>query len=259
MQFTQNYSKKLWNRENGCIISLKARFSQRSLISAGRQLKRVLLKLSYKHLNFIIMKTIASFFTVLFLSLLFMAAGTPRVITGTVVDENGYALIGASVTEKGTPNGTVTDTYGKYSITVGNNAAILIFSYIGMETQEVVIGSGNTIHVQMKPSAVAMEEVAITGSVQDKLSSNATIRPMMPGRHGRKSMEYAAVSAYGVTLPRTGTPKGMPRSVKTDLRMCCTIRSPPSRSTLTAPPMRMCAGSSTWDKNRLLMQFESRR
>ena len=46
------------------------------------------------------MKTLASFITVLFLSILFMAAENPRVITGTVVDENGYDLIGVTVPKR---------------------------------------------------------------------------------------------------------------------------------------------------------------
>jgi Ca-activated chloride channel homolog len=149
------------------------------------------------------MKTTASFITVLLLSILFMSAGNPRVITGTVVDESGFALIGVNVVEKGTSNGTVTDRYGKYSITVGKSAATLIFSYIGMETQEVVIGSGNTIDVQMKPSATALEEVKVlTGyeTQQDMLVSHSVsgvhVRPVMPGRHGRKSMEYSAAAPY---------------------------------------------------------------
>ena len=146
------------------------------------------------------MKTIASFFAVLFLSVLFMAAGNPRVITGTVVDENGYDLIGVTVIEKGTTNGTVTDRYGKYSITLGNSSATLVFSYIGMETQEVVVGSGNTIDVQMKPSVAAMEEVVVTtGYVQydmEQKVSGGYVRPLMPGRHGNKSMALTASSAY---------------------------------------------------------------
>ncbi|MCA1747270.1 MAG: von Willebrand factor type A domain-containing protein, partial [Bacteroidales bacterium] len=146
------------------------------------------------------MKTIASFFAVLFLSVLFMAAGNPRVITGTVVDENGYDLIGVTVAEKGTSNGTVTDRYGKYTITLSNSSATLVFSYIGMETQEEVVGGGNTVHVQMKPAVAAMEEVVVTtGNVQydmEQKVSGGYVRPIKPGHYGRKSMEFAASSAY---------------------------------------------------------------
>ncbi len=154
----------------------------------------------HKQLNLNLMKTLASFFTVLFLSILFMAADNPRVITGTVVDENGYDLIGVTVLEKGTSNGTVTDRHGKYTITISNASPILVFSYIGMETQEVVVGSGNTVHVQMKPSAVAMEEVKVITYAQkdmEQMVSGVHVKPVMTGRHARKSMTYAAAPAYG--------------------------------------------------------------
>ena len=146
------------------------------------------------------MKTLASFITVLFLSILFMAAGNPRVITGTVVDENGYDLIGVTVLEKGTSNRTVTDRYGKYTITISNTSPILIFSYIGMETQEVVVKSGNTVNVKMKPSAVVMEEVKETTYIQsdmEQVVSGVHVKPVMTGRYARKSMTYAGAPAYG--------------------------------------------------------------
>ncbi|MEX0980550.1 MAG: von Willebrand factor type A domain-containing protein [Bacteroidales bacterium] len=146
------------------------------------------------------MKTIASFITVLFLSILFMAAGESKVITGTVTDENGYAIIGVNVIEKGTLNGTVTDKYGKYTLTVAHSSATLVFSYTGMETREVVIGAGNTIDVQMKPSAAEMEEVQVTGYVAYDMKqtvSGVHVKSVMPGRHGKKSMGYSAASAYG--------------------------------------------------------------
>ncbi|MCA1746475.1 MAG: von Willebrand factor type A domain-containing protein, partial [Bacteroidales bacterium] len=149
------------------------------------------------------MKTLASFFTVLLLSVLFMAAGESRVITGTVTDENGYAIMGVNVIEKGTPNVTVTDKYGKYTLTIGQSSATLIFSYVGMETQEVLIGAGNTIDVQMKPSATAMEEVEVTTEydTQQDMSVSHTIsgvhvKPLMSGHMGRKSMQHVTAQTY---------------------------------------------------------------
>jgi Ca-activated chloride channel homolog len=144
------------------------------------------------------MKTIASFFAVLFLSVLFMAAGNPRVITGTVVDENGYDLIGVTVMEKGTSKGTVTDRYGKYTLAVSTASPTLVFSYIGMETQEVVVGSGNTVNVQMKPAVAEVEEVVVICHEQydmEQKVSGVHVRPVMPGRHARKSMALTASSA----------------------------------------------------------------
>lgn len=114
------------------------------------------------------MKTIASLFTVLFLSILFMGAGQSRVITGTVEDENGYALIGVNVVEKGTTNGTVTNVHGQYTIAVGPKATKLVFSFVGMETKEVSIGSGNTLNVTMVNSTMELEEILIVEQDQER-------------------------------------------------------------------------------------------
>ncbi|MEX2370075.1 MAG: von Willebrand factor type A domain-containing protein [Bacteroidales bacterium] len=114
------------------------------------------------------MKTIASLFTVLFLSILFMGAGQSRVITGTVEDENGYALIGVNVVEKGTSNGTVTNVHGQYTIAVGPKATKLVFSFVGMETKEVSIGSGNTLNVTMVNSTMELEEILIVEQDQER-------------------------------------------------------------------------------------------
>lgn len=63
-------------------------------------------------------------------------AAQGNIVTGTVVDNSGEPVIGANVLEKGTTNGTVTDTEGKFSINV-QNGAVLQISYIGYNTQEI--------------------------------------------------------------------------------------------------------------------------
>ena len=93
--------------------------------------------------KFITMKSLVSFISVILLSIVFMAAGPSRVITGKVTDDNGYALIGASVIVKGSSHGTVTDLHGEYSISLDQKAKTLVFSFIGMETQEIRIGNSN--------------------------------------------------------------------------------------------------------------------
>lgn len=66
------------------------------------------------------------------------AQGTP--VTGRVSDEKGELLIGVSVQEKGTTNGTITDTNGQYNLKLTSNNPILIVSYIGYKSQEVKVG-----------------------------------------------------------------------------------------------------------------------
>ena len=64
-------------------------------------------------------------------------------VSGTVTDQSGQPLPGASILEKGTNNGIQTDFDGKYLLTVSNADAVLIISYLGFTTQEVAVGSKN--------------------------------------------------------------------------------------------------------------------
>ena len=81
-------------------------------------------------------------------------------ITGTVVDETGETVIGATVMEKGTTNGTVTDFDGTFVIKV-NPGATLVFSYVGYLPVELPASNGMT--VTMQEDALALNEIVVTG------------------------------------------------------------------------------------------------
>lgn len=84
-------------------------------------------------------------------------------VKGTVTDKTGETVIGASVVEKGNPgNGTITNIDGNFSLSVPSNAT-LIFSYVGMTTQEVAVKGQKTINVVMADDAQALEEVVVIG------------------------------------------------------------------------------------------------
>ena len=85
-----------------------------------------------------------------------------RTVTGRVVDQNGEGVISASVMEKGTTNGTVTDFDGNYSITV-RPGATLEFTSIGYATQEVVVGAQSVINVTMSEDTTFLDEVVVVG------------------------------------------------------------------------------------------------
>ncbi len=86
-----------------------------------------------------------------------------RTITGTVTDkDDGSAIPGVNVVVDGTTQGTTTDFDGKYSITVGNNAKALVFSFVGYDKKIVEIGSKTTINVSLTASNVALNEVVVT-------------------------------------------------------------------------------------------------
>src|SRR5690349_16069761 len=77
-------------------------------------------------------------------------------VSGTVRSDRGDALPGVSVVEKGTSNGTVTDTEGAYSFTVTSENATLVFSFIGYVNQEVALNGRSTADVTMVEDVVAL-------------------------------------------------------------------------------------------------------
>ena len=81
-------------------------------------------------------------------------------ITGTVLDETGETVIGASVVEKGTSNGTVTDLDGTFAIKV-NPGATLVFSYVGLLNVELPASNGMV--VTLKEDALSLNEIVVTG------------------------------------------------------------------------------------------------
>ena len=82
-------------------------------------------------------------------------------ITGTVLDQDGYTLPGATVLEKGTSNGTVTDLDGKYTLTTSSDA-VLTFSFVGMVTVEEEVGSRSVIDVTLMYETIGIDEVVVT-------------------------------------------------------------------------------------------------
>jgi TonB-linked SusC/RagA family outer membrane protein len=86
-----------------------------------------------------------------------------RSVSGTVTDSRGVPLIGVSILAKGTTTGTITDVDGTYELRVPSGATILIFSYTGFGTQEITLGTSNSVNVSMVESAEQLSEVVVTG------------------------------------------------------------------------------------------------
>lgn len=86
-------------------------------------------------------------------------------VTGKVIDSEGYEVIGGSVTIKGAAGvGTVTDVNGNYSLKVNDASKdVLVFSYVGMTSQEVKVDGRSVIDVTLKADAVMLEEVVAIG------------------------------------------------------------------------------------------------
>lgn len=83
-------------------------------------------------------------------------------IIGTVKDTNGEPIIGATILEKGTNNGTITDFEGSFQLNVGADAALLV-SYVGYKTVSVKVEGRSEIHIILKEDTEALDEVVVVG------------------------------------------------------------------------------------------------
>lgn len=86
-----------------------------------------------------------------------------RTITGKVTDNTDFPLPGVTVVLKGTSDGTITDGNGMYSLKNIPSGATLVFSFVGMRAQEVVVGQEKTIDVVLEEETVGIEEVVAVG------------------------------------------------------------------------------------------------
>ncbi len=86
----------------------------------------------------------------------------PITVNGTVRDENGEPMPGATISVQGTNIGTVTDLDGKYSLDV-QEGATLVFSYIGYKTQQVTVGNQTTINISLQQDESSLDEVVVVG------------------------------------------------------------------------------------------------
>ena len=93
-----------------------------------------------------------------------------NVIKGSVSDGGGEPLPGVSVAVKGTTSGTITDMDGKFSINARNND-VLIFSYVGMNTQDIKVNGQHFISVTMKDDVASLDEVVVVGYGTQKRGS----------------------------------------------------------------------------------------
>lgn len=113
-----------------------------------------------------------------------------RTIRGTVTgSEDGLPVAGATVVIKGTTTGTITQMDGDYMLSVPQDAETLVFSFIGMQSQEVAIDGRSTINVSMGSDAIAMDEVVVTA---------------LGIKRERKALGYAVQDVGSEELSRAG-------------------------------------------------------
>lgn len=142
------------------------------------------------------------------------AAIQPRtIVKGRVNAENGDVLPGVSIIVKGTKSGTTTDVNGNYSIELNQNAKTLVFSFVGMLTQEVLVGNRSTINVVLTEENTGLDEVIVvgygtvkkrdlTGAVSSVKSQDIVLRP------GPNPMEALQGKVAGLDITRTSGEPG---------------------------------------------------
>lgn len=127
-----------------------------------------------------------------FLLLIYSANAQTREISGTVTSVEGdKTLPGVNVVVKGTSVGTVTDVEGQYRINAPADGGTLVFSFIGLETKEIVIGNQSIIDVKLSNDVTQLSEVVVTA---------------LGVTRSKKSVGYAVQEVDGETLAETREP-----------------------------------------------------
>ena len=140
-------------------------------------------------------------------------------ISGVVKDVNGTPLLGASILVKNTNKGAQSDFDGNFSISVSNEKAVLIISYLGYVTQEIVVGSRSKINVVLKEDASQLDEIVIIGygsaRQSDLTGSIAVINSEDISGSGSGTLETAiAGTVAGVVVNSTDNSPGAGLSIK---------------------------------------------
>ena len=171
----------------------------------------------------------------LIIGLLFSAGATPageqssqqqRTVSGTVTDEQGLPLPGVTIVVQGTTQGTVTNSNGVYTIDNIPPDATLVFSFVGMLSQEIPVSNRNTINVTMAADAIGIEEVVAIGyGVQRKrLTTGANINvssDQLVQQSTSEALEAIQGQAPGVNIIQSS---GMPgEGFKVNIRGLGTI------------------------------------
>jgi TonB-linked SusC/RagA family outer membrane protein len=125
--------------------------------------------------------------SIIIISLPLFVFSQTRTITGTVTDDKGDPLPLVSVLQKGTNNGTTTNEQGGYSLGVTGNNVVLVFSYSGLQSQELVVGTANNYNVSLRATG-QLSEVVVTA---------------MGIRREKKALGYSTQEVKGEALTTT--------------------------------------------------------
>ena len=149
----------------------------------------------------------------LFLLCLFpLGALAQSIVKGTVSDEAGEPIIGATVKVQGTNEGAITDFDGNYSVKAASSAT-LVFSYIGYQTETVSVGGKSTINVTLKEDNTTLNDVVVIGygTMKKKLVTGATVQVKgedIAKLNTTNALEAMQSSTPGVQITQTSSQPG---------------------------------------------------
>lgn len=131
-----------------------------------------------------------------------------RTISGVVLEFNNGTIPGVTIAAKGTTKGTISDMNGKYSLVIDQEVKTLVFSFVGMKSEEVLIGSSATINVTLKPDVLSVDEVVVVGyGTQKKSDITGSVASV-------KSEQLERIPQTNITQALQGNVSGL--SVTTD-------------------------------------------
>lgn len=145
------------------------------------------------------------------------------VVQGKLTDENNQPLPGVNIIVKGSTIGTTSDALGSYSIDVAEEDAVLIFSFIGYETQEISVNNRTEINIQMRPDVQSLGEVVVTalGIKRERKSltyssQNVDLETLDEVRPAQNLVNGLQGKVAGLSIVRTGN--GVSGSSRVNLR-----------------------------------------
>ena len=128
-------------------------------------------------------------------------------ISGTITEDTGQPLPGASVVIKGTSKGTTTDFDGKFTIKTDSEGAVLVVSYMGFTTQEIAVNNQTELNIQLVPDSASLDEIIVIGygSVAKKdLTGSVAVVNNIGERPVTSTAAGLQGSVSGVTISSTG-------------------------------------------------------
>lgn len=138
-------------------------------------------------------------------------------ISGKITDNNGEAIIGANVIEKGSTNGTITDIDGNFTLSVPANATLVI-SYIGYVNKEIKVGKNDVYNIQLAENSMNLDEVVVTalGLKREEKALGYAVQKV-------KGDELATVKSVDIATSLTGKIAGMNVKNSTEFNTAPTV------------------------------------